>query len=151
MKALSISRLLGWLNMAERRLFNGHQSGIWLQESRTSESPQRTIRKRGDWLMHGLQPSSGWLALQRPSGTSREPASTRDERRWPIVSCYWGTTHGVCIFVRVWVSEWVMGEGGRGSLKYKGKPLKARRSVLWPCFKAKGDTCHVCSYCMTII
>lgn len=36
-------------------------------------------------------------------------------------------------------------------LAYKGKPLKDSRSVLWPRFKAKGDTCHVCWSRMTII
>lgn len=138
MKALSISRLVGWLNMADSFLLYVHQSGIWLLGGRASDPSWEDDKKNEETgLCAGLSAAlpwpTGWLAPQRPGGTLRELASTCDERRWPIVSCYWSTTHDVCV-----------GSEGGGGLKYKGMPLKEGINVLWPCFKAKGDTCHLC-------
>lgn len=63
-----------------------------LEDDKKTRKPARALSSFSFFSL--LQTAVYWLAAQRPSGTVREPTSTCDERRWPIVSCYWKSTCG---------------------------------------------------------
>lgn len=122
-----------WLCNDDRLLYILYQSGILKVQGQTSDPslPLRTIRKRGSRHKLFFSPFfvnstprqtavcclAGLLAAQRPGGTALEPAPSHDERRWPIVSCYWKSAHR---------------EGGGkfgGRLQLKGMPLAPSATV----------------------